>query len=79
MKNTKKFYNLEVPFEKEISSNYSKAKSAYEHSEACRKNRATRRKIVTRLRKEAWMEHSYFALFCVCLFFINFIILRWTI
>ena len=39
---------LEAPFQKEISNNYNKAKSAYEHSETCRKNRAIRRKIVAR-------------------------------
>lgn len=70
---------LDVPFEKDISSNYNKAKSAYEHSETCRKNRATRKKIVTRIRKEAWTNTLYVMLFGVCFFFGSLIVLGWTV
>lgn len=70
---------LEAPFQKEISQNYNKAKSAYEHSETCRKNRATRRKIVARVRKEAWTNTLYAMLFGVCFFFGSLIVLGWTI
>nr|DAS02047.1 MAG TPA: hypothetical protein [Caudoviricetes sp.] len=70
---------LEAPFQKEISQNYNKAKSAYEHSETCKKNRATRRKIVARVRKEAWTNTLYAMLFGVCFFFGSLIVLGWTI
>ena len=70
---------LDVPFQDAIQENYNKAKSAYEHSETCRKNRATRKKIVTRMRKEAYTSQLYFALFCVCGFFVGLIVLGWTI
>ena len=70
---------LDVPFQDAIQENYSKAKSAYEHSETCRKNRATRRKIVARMRKEAWTNNLYTILFGVCFFFMGLIVLGWTI
>lgn len=70
---------LEAPFQKEISQNYNKAKSANEHSETCKKNRATRRKIVARVRKEAWTNSLYTMLFGVCFFFASIIVLGWTI
>ena len=70
---------LDVPFEKEINANYNKAKSAYQHSEMCRRNRAIRRKIVARKRKEAITKQMYFGLFCVCGFFASLIVVGWTI
>ena len=70
---------LDVPFEKDISSNYNKAKSAYEHSETCRKNRATRKKIVTNMTKESRTNRLYTMLFGVCFFFMSLIVLGWTI
>ena len=70
---------LEVPFQNDINANYNKAKSAYEHSETCRKNRAIRRKIVARKRKEAIRGQMYFGLFSVCFFFASLIIVGWTI
>lgn len=70
---------LEAPFQKEISNNYNKAKSAYEHSETCRKNRAIRRKIVARKRKDAIRKQMYFGLFSVCAFFASLIVVGWTI
>lgn len=70
---------LDVPFQDAIKENYNKAKSAYEHSETCRKNRATRKKIVTRMRKEAWTNTLYAMLFGVCFFFGSLIVLGWTI
>ena len=70
---------LEAPFQKEIHENYNKAKSAYEHSETCRRNRAIRRKIVARKRKEAIRNQMYFGLLSVCLFFASLIVVGWTI
>ena len=70
---------LEAPFQKEIHDNYNKAKSAYQHSEMCRRNRAIRRKIVARKRKEAITKQMYFGLFCVCGFFASLIVVGWTI
>lgn len=70
---------LDVPFEKEINANYNKAKSAYQHSEMCRKNRAIRKKLVARKRKEAIRGQMYFMLFSVCLFFGGLIVVGWTI
>ena len=70
---------LEAPFQKEIHDNYNKAKSAYQHSEMCRANRAIRKKIVTRKRKEAIRGQMYFMLFSVCLFFAGLIVVGWTI
>ena len=70
---------LNVPFEKEINANYNKAKSAYQHSEMCRRNRAIRRKIVARKRKEAIRNQMYFGLLSVCLFFASLIVVGWTI
>lgn len=70
---------LNVPFEKEINANYNKAKSAYQHSEMCRRNRAIRRKIVARKRKEAIRNQMYFGLLSVCLFFASLIVVGWTV
>lgn len=70
---------LNVPFEREINANYNKAKSAYQHSEMCRRNRAIRRKIVARKRKEAIRNQMYFGLLSVCLFFASLIVVGWTI
>ena len=70
---------LNVPFEKEINANYNKAKSAYQHSEICRRNRAIRRKIVARKRKEAIRNQMYFGLFSVCIFFASLIVVGWTV
>ena len=70
---------LEVPFQNDINANYNKAKSAYQHSEMCRRNRAIRRKIVARRRKEAIRNQMYFGLFSVCLFFGSLIVVGWTI
>ena len=70
---------LNVPFEREINANYNKAKSAYQHSEMCRRNRAIRRKIVARKRKEAIRNQMYFGLLSVCLFFGGLIVVGWTI
>ena len=75
----KQICNLEAPFQKEISSNYNKAHSEYVHSENCRANRATRKKIVESIRKEAISNQMYFALFCICAFFIGLVIVGWTI
>ena len=74
-----KKHNLETPFAKEISDNYNKAHADYVHSENCRANRATRRKIVESMRKEAISNQMYFALFCVCAFFIGLVVVGWTI
>ena len=71
--------NLETPFAKEIHDNYNKANSAYKHSEECRENRAMRRKIVASMRKEAISNQMYFALFCVCAFFIGLVVVGWTV
>ena len=49
----KQVCNLETPFAKEISDNYNKAHAEFVHSENCRANRATRKKIVESMRKEA--------------------------
>lgn len=70
---------LNVPFEKEINANYNKAKSAYQHSEMCRRNRAIRKKIVARKRKEAIRNQMYFGLLSVCIFFASLIVVGWTI
>lgn len=70
---------LDVPFEKEINANYNKARSAYQHSEECRANRAIRRKIVARKRKDAIRKQMYFGLFSVCAFFASLIVVGWTI
>lgn len=70
---------LNVPFEKEINANYNKAKSAHQHSEMCRRNRAIRKKIVARKRKEAIRNQMYFGLLSVCIFFASLIVVGWTI
>lgn len=70
---------LEAPFQKEINANYNKAHSAHLHSEMCRRNRAIRKKIVARKRKEAIRGQMYFMLFSVCLFFAGLIVVGWTI
>ena len=70
---------LEVPFQNDINANYNKANSAYQHSEMCRENRAIRKKIVARKRKEAIRGQMYFMLFSVCLFFAGLIVVGWTI
>lgn len=70
---------LEAPFTKEISANYNKAKSAYQHSEMCRRNRAIRKKIVARKRKDAIRNQMYFGLLSVCIFFASLIVVGWTI
>ena len=70
---------LEAPFTREIHENYNKAKSAYQHSEMCRRNRAIRRKIVARKRKDAIRNQMYFGLFSVCAFFASLIVVGWTI
>ena len=70
---------LDVPFQKEINDNYNKANSAHLHSEMCRKNRVARKKIVTRMRKEAWTNSLYTMLFGVCFFFASLIVLGWSI
>ena len=70
---------LEAPFTKEIHSNYNKANSAFKHSEECRRNRAIRRKIVARKRKEAIRNQMYFGLLSVCLFFVSLIVVGWTV
>ena len=70
---------LNVPFEKEINANYNKAKSAYQHSEMCRRNRAIRKKIVARKRKDAIRNQMYFGLLSVCIFFASLIVVGWTI
>lgn len=70
---------LEAPFTREIHENYNKANSAHLHSEMCRKNRVARKKIVTKMRKEAWTNSLYTMLFGVCFFFMSLIVLGWTI
>lgn len=70
---------LEAPFQKEIHNNYNKANSAHKHSEMCRENRAIRRKIVARKRKDAIRKQMYFGLFSVCAFFASLIVVGWTI
>lgn len=70
---------LEAPFQKEIHANYNEANSTHKHSEMCRRNRAIRRKIVARKRKEAITKQMYFGLFCVCGFFASLIVVGWTI
>ena len=70
---------LEAPFQNEISNNYNKAHAEFRHSEDCRANRAIRKKMVARKRKEAIRGQMYFMLFSVCLFFAGLIIVGWTI
>lgn len=70
---------LEAPFQKEIHDNYNKAYAKFRHSEECRANRAIRKKIVARKRKEAIRGQMYFMLFSVCLFFAGLIVVGWTI
>lgn len=70
---------LEIPFQDAIQENYNKAKSAHEHSETCRKNRVARKKMVTRIRKEAYTSQLYYMIFGVCFFFGSLIVLGWTI
>ena len=70
---------LDVPFQNELSQNYERAHSAHVHSEMCRENRAIRKKIVARKRKEAIRNQMYFGLFSVCLFFASLIVVGWTI
>lgn len=70
---------LEVPFQEDINKNFNKAHAEYLHSEKCRENRAIRKKIVARKRKEAIRGQMYFMLFSVCLFFAGLIVVGWTI
>nr|DAS28742.1 MAG TPA: hypothetical protein [Caudoviricetes sp.] len=70
---------LEVPFQEDIQKNFNKAHAEYLHSETCRRNRAIRKKIVARKRKDAIRNQMYFGLLSVCLFFASLIVVGWTI
>lgn len=45
---------MEVPFEKELKANYSKAKMAHVHSEKCKALRASRREKFNKVRILYW-------------------------
>lgn len=45
---------MDVPFQEDLKANYSKAKTAYLHSEKCRRNRKSRNEKFNKVRVLYW-------------------------